>query len=126
MPAIHDQFHGASTASTQPGRGSVGDLTRDLDLDEDAELQRRQIASHLLRAIEIQRLPEALAIRNLVFSGEPISMADRDSLTEMVQDFDRVSGLLDEEQNLGGARRGIAELREEILERARSNESARS
>lgn len=87
-------------------------------------MQRTQIVSHLMRGIEMQRLPEALAIRDQVFNGEPITAADRDSLAQMVRIVDKAASLLDDDVALGRARQSVAKLHDEILARAQANELA--
>ncbi|MGB5831208.1 MAG: hypothetical protein WBG92_04365 [Thiohalocapsa sp.] len=90
--------------------------------DASWELHRQQIASQLLRDFEVQRLPEALDIRDQVLNGELVTAADRDSLAQMVRLVDRASVLLEDKQDLEDARRSVAKLREEILGRAHVNE----
>lgn len=92
------------------------------DLDQGWGLHNRQIGVQLLRDLEVQRLPEALAIRDQVLNGEPITEADRESLAHMVDALDRASALLAGEQDLTSAVRGVAALRDEILARAEANE----
>lgn len=109
MSAIHEPH---STSPSQPVAG------QDTGSGQGWDLHRKQIASQLLRDIEVQRIPEALAIRDQVLNGEPISLADRETLAQMVQSVDRVSVLLEDEYDLLGARQSVARLRDEILAHA--------
>jgi hypothetical protein len=111
MPAIHDQY---SSVATLPYLHSQG-------LEQDSDLEREKIVSHLMRGVELQRLPEALAIRDQVFAGEAISVADRDSLAQMVRIVDMAAALLDDD-DLARAQRAVTKLHDEILDRARANE----
>jgi hypothetical protein len=111
MPAIHDQY---SSVATLPYLHSQG-------LEQDGDLEREKIVSHLMRGVELQRLPEALAIRDQVFAGEAISVADRDSLAQMVRIVDMAAALLDDD-DLARAQRAVTKLHDEILDRARANE----
>lgn len=106
MPVIHEPHPlPVAQAVAHPGTPS----------EQGWDLHRRQIASQLLRDIEVQRLPEALAIRDQVLNGESISLADRESLAQMVLSVDRISELLEDEYDLGGARESVVRLRDEIL-----------
>jgi hypothetical protein len=111
MPAIHDQYTNVATQAYP--------LSPELEPDND--LQREKIVSHLMRGVELQRLPEALALRDQVFGGETISAADRDSLAQMVHIVDMAAALLDDE-DLERAQRAVTRLQDEILDRARANE----
>ncbi|ESQ16538.1 MAG TPA: hypothetical protein DIW77_16375 [Chromatiaceae bacterium] len=117
MPAIQEQF-----PTTQVHSIESSPSTHDgSDHEQGWGLQRQQIAQHLLRDVETQRLPEALAIRKQVFSGEPITTAESDILAQMVKTVDQAAALMDDEQDLGNVRRGVAKLRDEILARASLN-----
>jgi hypothetical protein len=113
MPAIHDQYTNVATQAYP--------LSPELEPDND--LQREKIVSHLMRGVELQRLPEALALRDQVFDGELISAAERDSLAQMVHIVEMAAGLLDDD-DLERAQRAVTKLRDEILDRARANELA--
>jgi len=113
MPAIHDQYSSVATPS----------YLHSQDSEQDNELRREQIVSHLMRGVELQRLPEALAIRDQVFDGETISAADRESLAQMVQIVDQAAALLDDD-DLERAQRAVTKLQAEIVARAEANELA--
>lgn len=120
MPAIHDQY---SSVATQPVESKETHLPSQTP-ERDWHMQRKQIVSHLMRGIEMQRLPEALAIRDQVFDGEPITVADRENLAQMVRIVDKAAGLLEDDVDLGRAQRSVAKLHNEILARAQANELA--
>jgi len=111
MPAIHDQH---SSVSTHPYLHSQDQE----DPEQHKDLQREQIVSHLMRGVELQRLPEALAIRDQVFGGEVISLAERESLAQMVRIVDKAAALL-EDDDLRRAQRAVTRLHDEILARSR-------
>jgi len=108
MPAIHDQH---SSAASHPYLHSQ-------DQEQYRDLQREQIVSHLMRGVELQRLPEALAIRDQVFNGEVISPAEQESLAQMVRIVDKAAALL-EDDDLRRAQRAVTRLHDEILARSR-------
>jgi len=111
MPAIHDQYSSIASSSYLHGQGP------------DNDLRREQIVSHLMRGVELQRLPEALAIRDQVFDGETISAADRENLAQMVGIVDQAVALL-EDDDLERAQRAVTRLQAEILARSEANELA--
>jgi hypothetical protein len=113
MPAIHDQYSSTATQSYLHGQ----------EQEQYDDLRREQIVSHLMRGVELQRLPEALAIRDQVFDGEAITAADRDNLAQMVRIVDKAAALLDDD-DLRRAQRAVTKLQDEILARARANELA--
>jgi|GEM_PF-1771634 len=111
MPAIHDQYSSIASSPYLHGQG------------QDNDLRREQIVSHLMRGVELQRLPEALAIRDQVFDGETISAADRENLAQMVGIVGQAAALL-EDDDLDRAQRAVTKLQAEILARAEANELA--
>jgi hypothetical protein len=117
MPALHDPTHDPDRYSS----GATLPYLHSQELEPDNDLQREKIVSHLMRGVELQRLPEALALRDQVFGGETISAADRDSLAQMVHIVDMAAALLDDE-DLERAQRAVTRLQDEILDRARANE----
>lgn len=120
MSAVHNHLAENPNGPGAPNLAETGSP----DLDQGWTLHARQIGDQLLRAVEVQRLPEALAIRAQVLNGESITEADRESLEQMIRTVDRASNLLAGEQDLAAAVRGVAALRDEILARARANELA--